>query len=310
MHRFIKHKKIKHSTIFTGIGFVLLWNSGFIGAEYGLPYAGPFTLLLWRYLALTIILFLYLLITKRFRWVSWSEAAPNMLVGLLAHGVWLSCVLLALDNKVPAGIVALVVALQPLATGAFSGKATGEKTPLIRWIGLFIGFGGIALPIFNRVNFQDTSSVFGYLVPLGSVVAITVASLLQRRMEVNSSKLRLPMDLMLFYQCLATTAVLFIPAVFMEELSAQWTTPFIYTMIWLILAVSLGAYALMWLLIERIDATRVASLFYLGPPVTMLMAWVTFGDTPKIIDILGLIVVLTGVLVTQMRPKAHKEKKN
>jgi len=129
-------------------------------------------------------------------------------------------------------------------------------------------------------------------------------------MEVNTSKLRLPMDLMLFYQCLATTAVLFIPAVFMEELSAQWTTPFIYTMIWLILAVSLGAYALMWLLIERIDATRVASLFYLGPPVTMLMAWVTFGDTPKIIDILGLIVVLTGVLVTQMRPKAHKEKKN
>jgi drug/metabolite transporter (DMT)-like permease len=233
-----------------------------------------------------------------------------MLVGLLAHGVWLSCVLLALDNKVPAGIVALVVALQPLATGAFSGKATGEYTPLVRWIGLLIGFGGIALPIVSRINFQDASSVFGYLVPLGSVIAITVASLLQRKMEVNSSKLRLPMDLMLFYQCLATTAVLFIPAVLMEKLSAQWTTTFIYTMIWLILAVSLGAYALMWLLIERIDATRVASLFYLGPPVTMLMAWVAFGDTPRILDILGLIVVLTGVLVTQMRPKVHKEKKN
>jgi drug/metabolite transporter (DMT)-like permease len=29
--------------------FVLLWSSGFIGAKYGLPYAGPFTLLLIRY---------------------------------------------------------------------------------------------------------------------------------------------------------------------------------------------------------------------------------------------------------------------
>lgn len=36
--------------------FVLLWNSGFIGAEYGLPYTGPWTLLLWRNLALSGLL--------------------------------------------------------------------------------------------------------------------------------------------------------------------------------------------------------------------------------------------------------------
>ena len=55
----------------------------------------------------------------------------------------------------------------------------------------------------------------------------------------------------------------------------------------------------MWLLIERIDATRVASLFYLGPPVTMLMAWIAFGDTLKLVDVIGLIVVFAGVLLAQ-----------
>ncbi len=296
---------MNRSTIFLAIAFIFFWNSGFIGAEYGLPYTGPFTLLFWRYLALTAILYLYLLLRNRFRWVGWSAATPHMIVGFLAHGVWLGCVLLALDNNVPAGIVALVVALQPLATGAFSGMTTGEHTPLLRWLGLIIGFAGVAITVINRIDFSDASSVFGYLIPLGSVVAITVASLIQRRMELNKGPRTISLDLDLFYQCLATTTVLAIPAVLVENLVAEWTTEFVYTMLWLILAVSLGAYALMWLLIQRMDATRVASLFYLGPPVTMLMAWIAFGDTLMLMDVIGLMVVLAGVLVTQLNLKSR-----
>ena len=294
---------MKSKTVFfTAVGFVFLWNSGFIGAEYGLPYAGPFTLLFWRYLALAAILYIYLLTRNRFQWAG-RAAIPHMIVGVLAHGGWLTCVLLALDNDVPAGIVALVVALQPLATGAFSGLVTNEPTPIIRWVGLIIGFAGVAIPVFSRIDFQDASSIFGYLIPLGSVVAITIASLIQRRMEVQQNTKRLPIDLTLFYQCFATAAALALPAIFVENLQAQWTPPFIYTMIWLILAVSLGAYALMWILIQKIDATRVASLFYLGPPVTMLMAWIAFGDTLRLMDIIGLIVVSLGVIVTQIKTK-------
>ncbi|MFP4191096.1 MAG: DMT family transporter [Candidatus Hydrogenedentota bacterium] len=293
---------MNRSTVFLALAFVLLWNSGFIGAEYGLPYAGPFTLLFWRYLALTLILFIYLLTRTRFRWVGWTAVAIDITVGVLAHGVWLSCVLLALNQNTPAGIVALVVALQPLATGAFSGIATGEHTPLHRWLGLIIGFGGVALTLLNRIDFSDTRSVFGYLIPLGSVIAITVASLIQRRTELKQEQQKTPIDLTLFHQSLGTAIVLAFPAVFIENLESQWPVEFIYTMLWLILAVSLGAYAFMWMLIKRIDATRVASLFYLGPPVTMLMAWIAFGDILELMDIIGLAVVLIGVLLTQLKP--------
>jgi drug/metabolite transporter (DMT)-like permease len=92
-----------------------------------------------------------------------------------------------------------------------------------------------------------------------------------------------------------------LPAIFAEQLSTQWEPEFIYTMIWLTLAVSMGAYSLMWLLIEDLDATQVASLFYLGPPVTMFMAWITFGDNIRLMDVVGLLVVFSGVLVTQLK---------
>jgi len=299
---------MKRSTILLIIVYVFLWNSGFIGAEYGLPYAKTFTLLFWRYWALTLLLLLYLLGRGRFQWPGLTRVTPTAVIGILAHGVWLSCVLLSLEYGVPAGIVALVVALQPMATGVFSGVAVGEPTPLHRWIGLIIGFIGVVVPILARVDFTSTTSIFGYAVPFGSVVAMTIAVLFQRRLEVRDYSFRLPMDVTLFYQSLATALVLTIPAFALEHLTTQWHPVFIEAMVWLILGVSLGAYTLMWVLVARLDATRVSSLFYLGPPVTMLMGWVAFGDTVQSLDVIGLIIVAAGVLLTQLEAGKDSER--
>ncbi len=294
-------KSILNNTWFLAIAFVLLWNSGFIGADYALPYAEPFSLLFWRYWPLTLILLAFLVVRNRLYWPGNSAALTAMMIGILAHGVWLGCVLFSLLYGVPAGIVALVVALQPMTTGALSGYVTGERTPLQRWVGLIVGFAGVMIAVGFRTDFSDSQSVFAYFIPLGSVIAITVASLIQRRMEVHRHTSRLPVDLALFYQCLGTSLALTIPAIAIENLSAEWVPEFIATMIWLIIAVSLGAYALMWMLIERMDATRVASLFYLGPPVTMVMAWIAFGDRLLTTDIVGLGVVTIGVLLSLKR---------
>lgn len=287
------------SAAWLAAGFVLFWNSGFIGAEYGLPFTGPFTLLFWRYWALTCILLLYLTLRGRLRWPGFYDAAIALLVGFLAHGVWLGCVLFSLQQGVPAGIVALVVALQPMLTGALSGPVVGEHTPLSRWFGLLIGFCGVIIAVGARTNLSDAGSVFGYFIPFGSVVGITAASLLQRYIEVHGRAHRLPVDISLLYQSLATALAATIPAIGLESLATRWEPTFLSAMVWLILGVSLAAYALMWLLLSRLDATRVASLFYLGPPVTMIMAWVAFGDTLQSTDVIGLIIVAAGVIVVQ-----------
>lgn len=289
------------STAVLEILFVVLWNSGFIAAEYGLPYAGVFTQLFWRYLTLTLILLVYLAVTRRFQWPGWFTVKPTLFVGILAHGVWLSCSLLSIDYGVPAGIVALTVALQPLLTGALSGRVVGEFTPIHRWIGLGIGFCGVALAVLPRVDSKDCASLFFHLIPLGAVAAMTAATLIQRKMEVSKHSFILPLDVTLFYQSLASTVVLFIPATLTEGLKTQWNPEFLGSLVWLVAAVSLCAYVLMFDLIKRIDATRLASLFYLGPPVTMLMAHALFGDTLQSTDLAGLVVAGTGFALAQMK---------
>lgn len=291
----------KQKNIWLITGFVILWNSGFIGAEYGLPYTGTFTLMFYRYLALTLLVSFYLYATNQFHWTGWDYARPQMLIGVLAHGVWLSCVLLAIDYGVPVGIVALVVALQPMATGALSGVVVGEPTPWSRWAGLAVGFAGVAVPVVTRVNFNDLSEVFAWFIPLGSVIAITAASLYQRKISLKKDHHANSVSLSLFYQSLATTIAVAGPAFIVENIAVEWNFAFVSSMIWLVLGVSLGAYALMWILIDRIDATRVASLFYLGPPVTMLMAWMAFGDKVQLIDLTGLVIVCVGVFLTYLK---------
>jgi drug/metabolite transporter (DMT)-like permease len=162
---------------------VLLWNSGFVGAEFGLPHAGPFTLLLWRYLALTGLLTIAVGLTGQ--WPRSRQAVVRAaIVGALAHGGWLGFVLLALEVGVPAGVVALVTALQPLATGAFSETVVGESTSLRRWLGLAVGFVGVGLAVGARVLLDGSVPSLEYVLPFGSVVAISVATLLQRRATV------------------------------------------------------------------------------------------------------------------------------
>lgn len=283
------------------VAFVLLWNSGFIGAEYALPDTEPLTLLFIRYWLLALILGIYLKLRRRLVWPGRVAAFTAALVGVLAHGVWLGCVFYALEYGVPAGIVALVVALQPMATGALSGWVTGERTSGIRWLGLSIGFVGVLVAVAARTDLSDSDALLAYGLPFGSVIAITIASLLQRRLELQNHASRLAWDEGLFYQSLGVAIVVTLPAILWEGLPVVLSPAFIGAMLWLIVGVSLAAYGMMWILIARIDATRVASLFYFGPPVTMVMAWATLGDQILLSDLLGLGIVAIGVLLTQIK---------
>ncbi len=288
------------------LAFVLLWNSGFIGAEFVLPYTEPFSLMFWRYWALALLLAGFLVFRGQLRWPGLSAAMFESAIGILAHGAWLGCVIFALHWGVPAGIVALVVALQPMATGALSGLLTGESVSARSWAGLVVAFAGVALVILVRVDLADPGSITAYLLPFGSVLAITLASLLERRAALREGPKRIPTLLGMFYQAVATAAAVTLPALLIEGLYAEPNPAFVASMAWLIVGVSLFAYALMWKLIERMDATRVASLFYLGPPVTMLMSWLAFGDTLLASDIAGLLVVAAGVALVQVRPRGNR----
>ena len=280
--------------------FLILWSSGFIGAKYGLPYAGTFTLLFFRYLALSVVLGIWLAAAGKLRRFGSAKQIGNAIViGLLAHFAWLVAALEATDLGVPPGTVALIAALQPMVTGVLAGVTLGEKTNFWQWGGLIIGFFGVLLVVGDRVEIDSAVPWWAYAIPLISTLSLTLATLYQRFLEIRSPGGFLPVLNNLAVQCVATTIVLLPFAVGMEGMAADWNFEFIFALAWLTLVVSLGAYGILIYLVKKCPATRVASLLYLTPPVTMIMDYLAFDNAVTVNGLIGLGIAAVGVFLVR-----------
>lgn len=282
--------------------FVALWSTGFIGAKFGLPHAEPFTFLFVR-CVLTLALLVPLILLMRADWPQgprlWGHIAVS---GLLVHGAYLGGVFYGIYQGMPAGLTALLVGLQPLLTAALAGPLLNERLGTVQWLGLALGLIGIALVLGGKLDpgealFQGFG--LGALVSvLVALVGISLGTLYQKRFCTG-----MPLLGGTAVQYLATGVLLGLGALLFETREIEWTPTFVLTLGWLVLVLSISAILLLMALIRRGAASRVASLFYLVPPVTALEAWWLFDERLPPLSLAGMAIAIGGVvLVVKGRP--------
>jgi drug/metabolite transporter (DMT)-like permease len=273
--------------------FVLLWSTGFIGAKFGLPYAEPLSFLSTRYV-LVIALMAALAIAMRAPWPKdWRQAAHIGVTGLLVHATYLGGVFVAIHRGLPAGVTALVVGMQPLLTALGAGWLLGERVTPRQWAGLALGFVGVTLVVSNKVTVASGASAdLGWMLApaLTALAGITCGTLYQKR-YCPSFDLRTGSVIQFIPSLLVT--VLFASRT--ETMHIDWSGEFVFALLWLVVVLSLGAISLLNLLIRSGSAVNVASLFYLTPPTTALMAWLLFGETLTGLALAGMVVAVSGV---------------
>ena len=103
--------------------FLLVWSSGYIGAKYGLPLAGTFTLLCLRYLLVIAVVAAIVTIRREWRRPDFG----TFLTGFLAHFVWLVAILRAFEFGISAGAAALIAAMQPALTALLAPMFLNER---------------------------------------------------------------------------------------------------------------------------------------------------------------------------------------
>lgn len=277
----------------TPLLFVLLWSTGFIGAKFGLPYAEPLTFLSTRYV-LVIALMTLLALAMRAPWpASPREAFHIGVTGLLVHALYLGGVFMSIHRGLPAGVSALVVGMQPLLTAAAAGLLLGERVSRWQWLGLAMGFAGVGLVVGSKTTIDAAAlAELGHMLApaLAALVGITAGTLYQKRFCPRFD-LRTG-SVVQFVPSLAITALL---ASRTETMEIAWDGEFVFALLWLVLVLSLGAISLLNLLIRSGSAVNVASLFYLTPPTTALIAWAMFGETLSALALAGMAIAVAGV---------------
>ncbi len=277
--------------------FVFLWSTGFIGAKYGLPYAEPLSFLLIRY-ALVVTLMTLAAWATRARWPVDIRAWFHLAVaGCLIHGIYLGGVFISISQGLPAGIVSLIVGLQPLLTAMLATLVLSEAVCGRQWLGLVLGILGTGMVLVGRMDGQFTLTEFEPVLPaLGALLGITLGTLYQKRFCPHFD-----WRTGAVVQFLAAAA-LTLPIVFaFEGFRVDFSGEFLFALSWLVLVLSLGAISLLNYLIRSGSAVNVASLFYLVPPVTALIAWGLFGETLPTMSLFGLFVAVTGVALVRKR---------
>jgi drug/metabolite transporter (DMT)-like permease len=283
--------------------FVLLWSTGFIGARFGLPYIEPMTFLAVRMIFVVLIMGAIAFMAQA-RWPQGAEIGHSLVAGALVHWLYLGGVFTAISQGVPAGISALIPGLQPILTSTIANRFMGEKVTRLQWLGLVLGLIGVLLVLHDR-SIVLAGSPLGWIASFGSLIGITLGTLYQKRYGG-----RIDWRAGNTVQYAGALALFALAAFAFETRVIHWSGELIFAMAWLVLVLSIAAVGLMYWLIRRSAATGFASLFYLVPAVTALLAFLLFREKLDAVSIAGMVVCAVGVVLANrggaLRPAEAK----
>jgi drug/metabolite transporter (DMT)-like permease len=276
--------------------FVFLWATGFPAARFGTTDAEPFTFLGIRFAIAFFILsglvFLYL----RPKNVDWHQFAHSIVVGVLMHGLYLGGVFYAVSKGMPAGISALIVALQPFFTALIAWVLIGERLSLFRAFFFATALFGIFMVLFPEFDLYEAIPGITLETLSAGIIAtlgISIGSVYQKRCVTN-----LNLWVGTSAQFLGAGVLMLALSLATESQYVVWTANTVLSLAWLVVVLSVGAVALLMYLIKQGDSSSVASLFFLVPVVAFCMTWILFGEAMNFVQIVGGLIVVASVAIS------------
>lgn len=276
--------------------FIAMWSSGYVVGKLAVPYAGPFTLLAMRF-GLASLVLLIVALAARAPWpASRRQFGHLVVVGLLIQALQFSGLYTALKLGVSAGESALIVGTMPVLTALGAACMFGERLGAKQWLGMAGGVAGVVLVVWHKLG---TGSATGgaYAAAVVALAGVTLGTLYQKKFCAG-------MDLRTggFVQLAVATLVALPVALFGEGFDVRWTPQMVFASGWLAVVNSIGATSLLFLMMRKGEASKVASLFYLIPGVTALMAFGVLGETLTAMTLAGFLATAGAVyLCTRAR---------
>lgn len=280
--------------------FVVIWSTGWIVAKYAAPHADPLTFLAVRYAAAGILV-AGIALASRVEWpktrAGWLHAMAS---GVLLHAIYLGGVWWAIARGLPAGISALIAAVQPLLTALLAARLAGEKLRPVHAGGVLTGFAGVLVVLSPKLAAVSEGGLAGLGWPLAvnllAMVSVTLGTFYQKK-HVAAGDLRAITAL----QYLGAFAVTLPVAALIEPMRFDFGRESFLALAWSVIVLSIGAIGLMLMMIRRGAISKMAALIYLVPPTAALQAWLMFGETLSAVQILGMGIAALGVFLATRR---------
>ena len=284
--------------------FVIFWSGGYTFAKLGLTYIEPMTMLALRY-GLAAVILAPLAILFSGGWPAslrhWSMLA---LTGFLVQCVYFGFTYLAFKKGINAGTAAVIMSLQPILVTVLLPTRTERQSNFFLWFGLALGLFGVLLAT-SSGNTLGPSPFIAIILTICALAGITIATLFEKSHGIKTD----PM-VSGFIQYLVGFIVLLPSAFFTETMEIGWQPELFISLAYLVLANSIISVGIYFVLLQRDDATKLSSLFYLVPPLAMLFAWAVLGEEVTQLSMLGFVLSAAGVYIVSKNATKKEELPN
>jgi drug/metabolite transporter (DMT)-like permease len=294
--KFPLNKQSKTVIYISLIGAMLIWAGSFIWSKQALEHYNPVNIVLFRLLISTLFLFPYLLIRKKLQKIDLADFGLILLMAFCEPFIYFMGETYGI-KMVSAPVAAVIVSTLPLFTPLAAAIFLKDKLSVFNVIGITVSFAGIILLILGP-NAEFIISPFGLAFLFSSVFAGVAYSLLIKKINKKYTVLNL-----VLYQNIIGI-ILFIPVFLILDYRDFMATGFVWYSFWPIIKLAVFATSIAYFLythaLRNMDISKVNVFTNIIPVFTIIFSWIFLGEIIPERKILGIIIIMTGVTVSQI----------
>ncbi|MEX3017184.1 DMT family transporter [Gymnodinialimonas hymeniacidonis] len=278
--------------VLMGLTFALIWSSAFSSARIIVEAAPPLFSLSARFAISGLIgVGIAWALGQGFN-LTRSQWRAVLIFGICQNAIYLGLNFVAMQT-IEASLAAIIASTMPLLVALANWTIFKERLPVMGIFGMVAGFAGVALIMAQR--FEGGADPFAIGLCMIAAVALAAATLTVKSASSDGGNLLMIVGL----QMLVGSIALLFPALALEELVVEWTTPFILAFIYTTLMPGLAATFIWFLLVGRIGPTRAATYHFLNPVFGVAIAYVLLSEQLSWIDAVGVAIIAGGILAVQ-----------
>lgn len=271
------------------MAFVLVWCSGYIAGPAAVHAAAPFSVLGWRFLLAALIAVPLALLLRRRPGMDRPTLVRVATVGLVMNALQFGLIYTAFELGLGATLAALFHSLSPVLTALLAALLLHERVSWVQVFGFAVGVVGVLIVL--GPDLDRAGGVVAVLLGALSMLTLSLGTLGQRWIGGTPD---------LLWSAAVQFAVSAPPILLIGRLvEGPWpvedTSTAVTSTLFLAVVNSIVGLVLLALLVVRGGSGAAASLFFLAPPVTAVMAWVVLDETLGVRQLVGLVVAVVGV---------------
>ena len=194
------------------------------------------------------------------------------------------------------GNVSLLSSVSPIFTAILMAIIFGQKIKMGVGLGSVIAFAGVACVIFSTGEGMEIHPV-GDMLALASALSWAIYSIVVKHLLPHYSSFFITRKLF-FYGMISSLPLLLMQNEYHLQLLWDFTQPkFLLNFLFLVLMCSVIAYIIWSEAMKILGPVKSANYLYLQPLVTMIMAWLIFGENIYLLGYIGCVLIIGGLVI-------------